>query len=630
MRLQSRYAEELYRLGVHVVTRSASWLSAADFVKKRGHTFGVFLLVRVDVAEAVLKVIRKAARHARIIFQAPDLYFLREMREAERYDDPVLRDRALNTRDREIAMMSAGDHVVLVSPAEMHVLRPLLPNTPISIFPGLYAPVREDPTGFAARRDVFFLGGFGHPPNVDAVQWFVTEVWPHVRMVLPEIEFHIVGAEAPASVLALAEHPGVKVIGYAPTLEPVLEAYRVGVAPLLYGAGIKGKVATTMGAGIPCVCTPIAAEGMGIQPNIHALIEDDPRQFARAVVSIYGDEALWTRLSRRGRDLVAERFGCVANRASLLTFLNSARALPVSMFCEYCKTAPLAGAPMLNGDVDVSIIIPVYNKWHLTRACLASVLQTSAGTGIRYEIILADDHSTDETINAAELCPGLRVVRTPKNLGFLRNCNNAAATARGRYVLFLNNDTIVLPGWLEALYQSMEDDPKVGIAGSKLLYPDLKIQEAGGAVFREGGARNIGRGQKRDTPLFNRAREVDYISGASILVRSTFWNEVGGFDERFKLAYCEDTDLAMLAREKGLVVLYQPKSEVIHFEHQSYKDQEDANHKALQAHNMTLFHEKWKDVLLSDHTPAHLGSEPLSVPQAARPRNAQSSGASRV
>src|SRR5262249_32398373 len=158
-----------------------------------------------------------------------------------------------------------------------------------------------------------------------------------------------------------------------------------------------------------------------------------------------------------------------------------------------------------------------------------------------------------------------------------------------------------LPGWLEALFRAMEADPTIGIAGSKLLYPDMVIQEAGGAIFRDGSARNVGRGQDRDNPLFNVARDVDYISGASILVRSDFWKDVGGFDERFKIAYCEDSDLAMTARAKGLTVRYEPKSEVIHFEHQSYQDQEGSGPKDLQLHNTALLLEKWKDVLLSDH-----------------------------
>ena len=228
---------------------------------------------------------------------------------------------------------------------------------------------------------------------------------------------------------------------------------------------------------------------------------------------------------------------------------------------------------------------------------------TSLDAGLRYEIILADDGSTDETVNAAAIFPGLRIARTPVNLGFLRNCNHAATQARGRYILLLNNDTIVLPGWLKALYRAMEADPRMAIAGSKLLYPDGLVQEAGAALFRGGAVVNFGRGLGRDAPIVDIAREVDYVSGASILIRTDFWQKVGGFDERYKNAYCEDSDLAMTARAHGKYVWYEPASEVIHFEHQTYLEQAPAQNSALQSHNTALLREKWRDIFDKDHLP---------------------------
>src|SRR5262249_6104436 len=150
---------------------------------------------------------------------------------------------------------------------------------------------------------------------------------------------------------------------------------------------------------------------------------------------------------------------------------------------------------------------------------------------------------------AAKMFPSLRIVKTHQNVGFLRNCNNAASQARGRHILLLNNDTVVLPGWLEALYHTIEADPSIAIVGSKLLYPDGNIQEAGGGLLASGDGVSVGRWLRvgdhdipvnRDEPVFNIERETDYITGASILVRRTFWQSVGGFDERYQNAYCED------------------------------------------------------------------------------------------
>jgi GT2 family glycosyltransferase/SAM-dependent methyltransferase/glycosyltransferase involved in cell wall biosynthesis len=612
-----QYEEDLRRLGVTVITGASGFASAAKYVETHGNRFGVFYLIRVEVAEALLAAARFAAPSARIIFHAPDLHFLREQREADYHSDEEARRQALRTRQREIAMMTASDHVVVVSPSEVPILQPLIPGKAVSVFPVLYAPVADHPAGYGGRSNVFFLGGFGHSPNIEAVRWFANEVWPHVRATLPDVEFHIVGAEAPPSIVELGARPGVKVVGYVKDLDDLLATFRVGVAPLLFGAGIKGKVAMTMGAGVPCVCTTIAAEGMSLESNVHTLIEDDARAFADAVVRVYRDEALWARLSEQGRLLVAERFGDAANRASLVSALNDARALSLPVFCEYCAASEPRAFPEREGDVDVSIIVPVYNKWALTRACLTSIVQTSLGAGIRYEVILADDSSTDETIHAASAFPGLRVARTPSNLGFLRNCNNAAQGARGRYLLLLNNDTVVMPDWLDSLHRVMEDRPEIAIAGSKLLYPDGRIQEAGGAIFADGRARNVGRGRMRDDPQFSTGREVDYISGASIMVRRKFWEAVNGFDERFKIAYCEDSELAMSARALGMTVWYEPSSEVVHFEHQSYHEQEGATPSELQLHNTALLLEKWGSVLARDHGPAIY--DDWYIPMAARP-----------
>lgn len=599
------YERELRALGVEVITRDARNPHSVSYIAAHGAEFGSFYLIRVDVAETILPIVRQVAPSARVIFHVPDLYFLREMREAELLQDNAALARAQQMRNREIAIMRQVDQVVVVSPAEAKVLEEEAPGVPISVFPVLYAPVHPAPSAFSARRNVFFLGGFAHKPNIDAVHWFAEHMWPLVRASLPDIEFQIIGAEAPESVIALGQRPGIRVVGFVRDLDPVMQQMRVGVAPLRYGAGIKGKVAMTLGAGVPCVCTDVAAEGMGIKHQVHALVHNDPRQFAEAIIALYTDPLLWDQISRHGRALVRDQFSDRANRASLLKVLNNAGALPLSLFTEFCQNAEPAAVPVNGTDetIDVSIIVPVYNKWHLTRACLTSVIQTAAGNGVRYELILADDGSCDETIQAADLFPGLRVVTSTRNLGFLRNCNNAALHAGGRHIVLLNNDTIVLPGWLEALFQSIEKDPAVAIVGSKLLYPDGIIQEAGAVLFNDGTAINVGRGNPRHADLFNIPREVDYISGASILIRGSFWRQMGGFDERYKNAYCEDSDMAMSAREAGMRVAYQPASEVIHFEHQSYLEQAPSHNKELQSHNIALLLEKWRAVFQRDHLP---------------------------
>ncbi len=194
----------------------------------------------------------------------------------------------------------------------------------------------------------------------------------------------------------------------------------------------------------------------------------------------------------------------------------------------------------------VSIVIPVYNQIHYTYACLVSILEHTKD--VSYEVIIADDVSSDATEHLQEFAEGLVICRNSTNQGFLRNCNHAARKARGQYVMFLNNDTQVTAGWLSSLVNLIEQDPSIGMVGSKLVYPDGRLQEAGGIIWSDGSGWNYGRLDDPDKPEYNYVKDVDYISGAAILLPLGLWNQIGGFDTRFAPAYCEDSDLAFEVR----------------------------------------------------------------------------------
>lgn len=246
-------------------------------------------------------------------------------------------------------------------------------------------------------------------------------------------------------------------------------------------------------------------------------------------------------------------------------------------------------------NITVTIIIPVHNQFVYTYNCLKSILNNTEH--VAYEIILADDCSTDDTKQIEKVTSGIRILHNKQNLSFLKNCNQASRHARGKYILFLNNDTQVLLNWLHPLVQLMEKNREAGMTGSKLLYPDGKIQDAGGVIWKDGTALNFGRGRETDDPECNYVREVDYITGASMMIRRALWEEIGGFDERYTPAYCEDSDLAFEVRKRGKKVLYQPASEVVHFEGMSNGKSTDSGIKAYQPINMRKFWLKWEETL---------------------------------
>lgn len=243
----------------------------------------------------------------------------------------------------------------------------------------------------------------------------------------------------------------------------------------------------------------------------------------------------------------------------------------------------------------VSIVIPVYGKIDYTLHCLASI--SSYHPQVDFEIIVVDDCSPDNTFEILSAVNGIVLIRNNENLGFIRSCNKGADSARGEYIYFLNNDTQVTHKWLDELLQTFHEFPGTGLVGSKLIYPDGKLQEAGGLIWRDGNAWNFGKFNDPSAPIYNYAREVDYCSGASILLPKSLFEEIGGFDEHFLPAYCEDSDLALKIREKGYRVIYQPMSTVIHFEGVTSGNDLSQGTKAYQVENTRKLNERWKNYL---------------------------------
>lgn len=247
----------------------------------------------------------------------------------------------------------------------------------------------------------------------------------------------------------------------------------------------------------------------------------------------------------------------------------------------------------------VSIVIPVYNQFGYTYNCLKSIVKNTVG--VEYEVIVADDCSLDETRDMDNIVTGVKHIKNDTNLLFLRNCNRAAKEAKGEYIVFLNNDTQVLYNWLAPMVHLMETDAAVGMVGSKLIYPDGTLQEAGGIIWSDGQGANYGRGENPDFPEYCYVKEVDYISGASVMIRKVLWQEIGGFDERFAPAYCEDSDLAFEVRKRGKKVVFQPASRVVHYEGVSNGVETTAGVKKNQVENQNRLEEKWRGTLQENH-----------------------------
>ena len=265
--------------------------------------------------------------------------------------------------------------------------------------------------------------------------------------------------------------------------------------------------------------------------------------------------------------------------------------------------------------VKASVVVPFFNKIGMTSSCVRALERARSFNVTPFEIVLVDDCSTEDTSDLKGT--SARLIRNQSNQGYLRSTNRGAAHATGDYLLLLNNDTEPIGSFLDALIDLLERRPDAAMVGSRLVYPDGRLQEAGAIVFNDASGWNFGRGGDPFHPFFAFERPVRYCSAASLLVRRSFWDEVGGFDARFAPAYYEDTDLAMEAWSRGRQVWYQPASTVIHYEGASHGADESSGLKRYQEINRQLFVDKWQSDLQKFPAP---GARNAFANRSVRPR----------
>ncbi len=303
---RTRYENVLRQAGVIDFAYGAQELEA--LLKDKHLELTYAFLSFPAVAKEFMPIVREFKPDAKIIYDMVDFHALRMEREAALFNDPKQLLKAEAMKALEISIAKAADVTIAVSIEEKMAMLELAPTAVVEVLPNIFEIPPGAFKGTEGRKNVLFVGGFWHKPNSDAVIWFVENIWPLIHVMAPDCSFIIAGSNPGPEVVDLAKHAGVDVIGYVEDLQPLYDSVRVCVAPLRYGAGVKGKVGQSMACGLPVVATSIGAEGMRQHDHQHILVADDPESFAAHVLNLLKDDALWADIQREGRRLIEASF----------------------------------------------------------------------------------------------------------------------------------------------------------------------------------------------------------------------------------------------------------------------------------------------------------------------------------
>jgi glycosyltransferase involved in cell wall biosynthesis len=311
-------AARLRAAGVHVHAAD----DGCDLGELMGRGFDVVIVAFHALAARIVPVVRALSPRTRVVVDSVDVHFLRMRREAELAGSPTGLARAEAVRQAELAAYRAADVVVAITPEEQDLLRDLLPGVPVEVIGNVHRPVGRLP-GPEGRAGALFVGSFVHPPNADAVRFICSELLPELRARGYDHEVAVAGSAMPTDVRGMIAAAGGVALGFVPSVEEELAGRRVSLAPLRYGAGLKGKVGEAFACGVPVVGTSIAAEGFqGADAGM--LVADTAAGLAAAVVRLTADDELWTRLSAGGAALVARTLGPDACEAAIRRIVETA------------------------------------------------------------------------------------------------------------------------------------------------------------------------------------------------------------------------------------------------------------------------------------------------------------------
>ena len=620
-----KYIHELESMGVEVYHTDPEKLysfgvNAAQFppinlnyiLSRRRYHYAI--LSFYDIALQYLPEIRLYSPQTFVLIDTVDIHFVREMREAELSGDKKKLERALNTKSNEIGIYQRADALITVTEEDARAIAPYLSDKPILVIPNIH-PLEEETPTFQKRKGLIFVGNFKHPPNIDAVEFYLHEIHPLLRRKGVSMPVYIVGGGYPEELKNKWKHlHEVIFTGWVPDTKPYLAKSRISIAPLRFGAGMKGKIGEALSCGLPVVTTPIGAEGMALEHGENIFIADSADKFAELILELNKNEALWNKLSLNGKRFIEEHYS------------------PQAVARKIYEIFKLPGEHRVKEkrEAITSIVILTLNGLSYTKQCLESIFKF---TLLPFELIVVDNGSKDGTGNYLqgiiegkipiaghtlkvtedgkvmgwkkddkkakkldnyEPCPCRRLIliENGQNLGYAGGNNRGIAAAQGDYILISNNDVVMTKNWLNSLVEAINKLPHTGIVGpmSNYVAGPQKVAEI-----------NYDPSSLRGLDTFSSSFSLQHqgqlykffkVVGFCMLVKREVIEKIGGFDERFGLGNFEDDDFCLRAKLAGYDSVIAGDCFIHHFGSRTFKGEKIDYAESLYR-NWEVFKRKW-------------------------------------
>lgn len=569
-----KYAQRLTRMGIRCVDNPVSFLSGL-----KENAFTICVIPWYTYADNYLRLVRMILPKAKIIVDSVDVHWVREIRGAEAGELHLSSDTLREHKEREMKVYREADEVWATSENDRRAILKELPACNAKVVPLIY----EKHPGYLKNthgNGILFVGNFNHPPNESAAVWGYEIFQKFSARAGMDAVYYIVGNNPSDRLRALHDGKNVFVTGYVKNLHTFYGKSKAMIAPLKYGAGVKGKICDAICSGLPVITNDIGNEGLNLVHGKETLIANTSDEFVENLVRLFSGEVAGEALAKNALVKVLELTGERQGWNSMSTSL-------------------------VYRPVVISIVS--YNKKELLAKCVNSILDKT--TYPNYTIAVVCNGCTD---GSAELMRDLKKAH-PRRIDFYYNDHNeyfvkpnnvVINTYRKADIVLVNNDVEIVSGdWLLHLYEAAYASQRVGAAGGKIVDGSGRISEAGAELYNDGTGRNIGRGEAPDNPQYNKQRSVGYVSGCLLYMRRDMIERFGALDEDFAPMYYEDAEWQYRLHKEGIRTVYTPQCVVVHREGSSAGTDISSGMKKYQEINRNKFLEKFRGIMIEALNP---------------------------